>query len=234
MPTFTETHTLQSIEIFPSLKTIRAKWLDTTLKDGVKIQESISCKNYSNADTANFAIEVAPTGKSLEAIVAGFSEAAIQQRDEAVATVKTITDARSLIEIANAATAEHEDAKAASEQAKEAADKAKAAADAAVAASEAAKQAAEAQAAADKAAYDLLHPGVLTTVTMRQARLALLGAGLLDTVNAGMAGMSQAAQIEWEFASEVQRSNPLIGAMGAALGMTDAQLDDLFTLGSTL
>ena len=58
--------------------------------------------------------------------------------------------------------------------------------------------------------------------------------GLLDTVNAGMAGMGQAAQIEWEFASEVQRSNPLIGAMAAALGMTDAQLDDLFTLGSTL
>ena len=72
------------------------------------------------------------------------------------------------------------------------------------------------------------------SITMRQARLALLGAGLLDTVNAGMAGMGQSAQIEWEFASEVQRSNPLIGAMAAALGMTDAQLDDLFTLGSTL
>lgn len=77
-------------------------------------------------------------------------------------------------------------------------------------------------------------PVIPQSITMRQARLALLGAGLLDTVNAGMAGMSQAAQIEWEFASEVQRSNPLIGAMAAALGMTDAQLDDLFTLGSTL
>ena len=77
-------------------------------------------------------------------------------------------------------------------------------------------------------------PVIPQSITIRQARLALLGAGLLDTVNAGMAGMGQSAQIEWEFASEVQRSNPLIGAMAAALGMTDAQLDDLFTLGSTL
>ena len=77
-------------------------------------------------------------------------------------------------------------------------------------------------------------PVIPQSISMRQARLALLGAGLLDTVNGAMATMPQAAQIEWEFASDVQRTNPLIGAMAAALGMTDAQLDDLFTLGSTL
>jgi hypothetical protein len=48
---------------------------------------------------------------------------------------------------------------------------------------------------------------------MRQARLALLGAGLLDTVNAAIAAMpgaaDDAARIEWEFATTIERSNPL-------------------------
>src|ERR1035437_3830799 len=68
------------------------------------------------------------------------------------------------------------------------ADKAKAEADTAVAASEAAKQAAEDQATADKAAYDLAHPGVPPQVTMKQARLALLGAGMLDKVQTTIDG----------------------------------------------
>lgn len=76
------------------------------------------------------------------------------------------------------------------------------------------------------------------TVTMRQARLALLGAGLLDTVNntiAGMAGaQGQAAQIEWQYSSEVQRHKALVQSLGPALGLTDAQLDQLFITAATL
>jgi hypothetical protein len=76
-------------------------------------------------------------------------------------------------------------------------------------------------------------PGVPTSVTMRQARLALLGAGLLSGVDAAIASLpspqKEAAQIEWGYASEVRRDNPLIGAMARALGMTEAQLDTLFT-----
>lgn len=75
-------------------------------------------------------------------------------------------------------------------------------------------------------------------VTMRQARLALLDAGLLSSVDAAIAAMSEpaksAAQIEWEYASEVQRGNGMVPAMAAALGMTESQIDDLFIAAATL
>ena len=68
-------------------------------------------------------------------------------------------------------------------------------------------------------------------VTMRQARLALLGAGLLDDVEAAIAALpspqKEAARIEWEYATEVQRSSGLVPMMGAALGLDDAALDGL-------
>lgn len=72
------------------------------------------------------------------------------------------------------------------------------------------------------------------SISMRQARLVLLGAGLLDTVNAGIKMMPVAAQIEWEFASEVRRDNALIATLATALGLDDAALDGLFTQGATL
>jgi hypothetical protein len=75
---------------------------------------------------------------------------------------------------------------------------------------------------------------VPAAISMRQARLVLLGAGLLDTVNAGIKGMPPAAQIEWEFASEVRRDNALIATLAATLGLDGAKLDELFTQGATL
>ena len=66
------------------------------------------------------------------------------------------------------------------------------------------------------------------SVSMRQARLALLGAGLLDSVNAAIAAVGGAAQIEWEYASEVRRDSPLVASMGVALSMDEAALDALF------
>lgn len=76
--------------------------------------------------------------------------------------------------------------------------------------------------------------GVPQSVTMRQARLALLAAGLLDTVETAVAGAGPAAAIEWEYAKEVQRTAGLVPAMATALGMTDAQIDALFVTASTL
>lgn len=80
--------------------------------------------------------------------------------------------------------------------------------------------------------------GPPTVVTMRQARLALLQVGLLTQVNTAVAAMpgaqGDAARIEWEFSSTVERNRPLVQALGAALGLTDAQLDDLFRLAATL
>jgi hypothetical protein len=72
------------------------------------------------------------------------------------------------------------------------------------------------------------------SVTMRQARLALLQSGLLDQVNAAIAASGGAAQIEWEYASEVVRGSPLVQSLAAGLGLTNTQLDDLFTLAASL
>ena len=73
---------------------------------------------------------------------------------------------------------------------------------------------------------------VPSSVTMRQARLALLGAGLLASVDAAIDSLpspqKEAARIEWEYATEVQRSSGLVPMMVAALGLDDAALDALF------
>lgn len=69
-------------------------------------------------------------------------------------------------------------------------------------------------------------------VSMRQARLALLSAGLLAAVDAAIASMPsperEAAQIEWEYAAEVRRDSPLIAALAPALDLTGDQIDALF------
>jgi len=66
------------------------------------------------------------------------------------------------------------------------------------------------------------------SVTMRQARLALLDAGLLDEVEAAFAQAGVAARIEWEYAQEVRRDSPLVAQMGQVLSLDDADLDALF------
>ena len=75
-------------------------------------------------------------------------------------------------------------------------------------------------------------PYVPSVVSMRQARLALLGAGLLASVDAAIDSLpspqKEAARIEWEYATEVQRSSGLVPMTGAALGLDDAALDALF------
>lgn len=84
-------------------------------------------------------------------------------------------------------------------------------------------------------------PGVVpvpAAVTMRQARLALLGAGLLGTVTTAINAMAEpaktAATIEWEYSNELQRDHALVTALGAALGLTSSQVDDLFRAAAAL
>ena len=72
-------------------------------------------------------------------------------------------------------------------------------------------------------------PPAPQSVSMRQARLALLAAGLLDDVEAALKASGQAAEIEWEYAADVRRDHPLIAAMQQAQGLSDAQVDTLFT-----
>ena len=65
-------------------------------------------------------------------------------------------------------------------------------------------------------------------VTMRQARLALLNAGLLDDVEMLIAAAGRAAQLEWEYAAVVDRSGPIVSAVQQQKALTDAHIDDLF------
>ena len=65
-------------------------------------------------------------------------------------------------------------------------------------------------------------------VTMRQARLTLLGAGLLDDVEAVISAAGRAAQLEWEYAAVMDRSNPAVALVQQQKALTDAQIDDLF------
>lgn len=76
------------------------------------------------------------------------------------------------------------------------------------------------------------------SVTMRQARLALLGAGLLANVDTAINSLAspakEQARIEWDYSSDVQRHRSLVSTLGAALGLTEAQLDALFIKAATL
>ena len=73
-------------------------------------------------------------------------------------------------------------------------------------------------------------------VTMRQARLALREAGLLQAVEAAIAGMpgnaGADARIEWEYSSALKRSQPLVSAMAGAQNISPAQMDALFLAAS--
>ena len=65
-------------------------------------------------------------------------------------------------------------------------------------------------------------------VTMRQARLELLKRSLLDDVEAVITAAGREAQIQWEYASVVERGSPVIALVQQQQGMTDADIDDLF------
>lgn len=75
-------------------------------------------------------------------------------------------------------------------------------------------------------------------VTMRKAQLAMLAAGVLDDVEAALAGIpgdtGRAARIEWNQATEIRRDWPLVNQMAAQLGMSEAALDALFDAAEAL
>lgn len=81
-------------------------------------------------------------------------------------------------------------------------------------------------------------PAVPASVTMRQARLALLATGKLAAVESAIAALPDpaktAATIEWEYSNEVQRHNGFVAQLGPALSMTEAQLDALFVQAKAL
>ena len=70
--------------------------------------------------------------------------------------------------------------------------------------------------------------------TPRQIRQVLTVAGLRSSVEAAVAAGSQDLQDWWEFSTVIERTHPEVIAMGAALGQTPEQLDQLFTAGAAL
>jgi hypothetical protein len=77
-------------------------------------------------------------------------------------------------------------------------------------------------------------PPPITSVTPRQARLALNAAGLLAQVNAAVAVADQATQITWEFATQIDRNDPLIATLATGLNLSSVQVDALFAQAATL
>ena len=77
------------------------------------------------------------------------------------------------------------------------------------------------------------------TVTRRQAKQALLIGGKLALVQPAINAIADATQrtlmqIEWDDSQEFQRTRASVISIGAAIGLSPAQLDDLFTLAATL
>lgn len=78
---------------------------------------------------------------------------------------------------------------------------------------------------------------VPNSITMRQARLTFLSAGILTNLESAINSIAEenarsVAQIEWQFGEYVHRNNsPITSLIANVLGLTELQIDDLFIEG---
>lgn len=72
------------------------------------------------------------------------------------------------------------------------------------------------------------------SVTACQARLALNAGGLLAEVNTAVNAAGGATLITWEYATIINRADPLITSIGTSLGLTSAAIDALFVAAAAL
>ena len=82
---------------------------------------------------------------------------------------------------------------------------------------------------------------VMPTITARQLRLALLGLGLTGAqveakiaVIPGIQTQREAAMIEWQYATTYERNHPLVVMLGAALDLTETQIDAAWMEAATI
>lgn len=80
---------------------------------------------------------------------------------------------------------------------------------------------------------------VPASVTRRQAREALLNIGLLDDVEMAIANIEDAterkrAEIYWLDSATFERAHPMLAQIAGSIGLTDAEIDDLFIEAATL
>lgn len=81
-------------------------------------------------------------------------------------------------------------------------------------------------------------PPVPSKVTMRQARLALHVIDKLSGISEAIASLPEdqrvVAQIEWEYARDVERNSSFVALLGQAVGLDDEGIDNLFLEASKL
>ncbi|ASY63618.1 hypothetical protein SJ05684_c21770 [Sinorhizobium sojae CCBAU 05684] len=80
----------------------------------------------------------------------------------------------------------------------------------------------------------------MPNLTARQLRLGLVSGGFsIVQVDAAIAAMpdgveKENAKIEWEYATTFKRTHALIGSIGAALGLTEDQIDTMWNAAASL
>lgn len=96
----------------------------------------------------------------------------------------------------------------------------------------------------DESGYPILKktptapPQIPEKVTMRQARLALHAAGLLNKVEDAIGAIQEPQktilEIEWNYASNVARNSQFVTSIGEILGLTSVEIDNLFLAAAEL
>lgn len=74
----------------------------------------------------------------------------------------------------------------------------------------------------------------VSPISPRQIRQALTRAGLRTAVEAAVAAGNQDLKDWYEFSTVFERLNPQVVAMGEALSVSSASLDELWALGASL
>lgn len=72
------------------------------------------------------------------------------------------------------------------------------------------------------------------SITPYQARKILTIVGLRSTVEQAVQEADQEVKDAWEYALKIERHSPLVTSIGAALGLTDQQIDHLFIAAAQL
>lgn len=88
--------------------------------------------------------------------------------------------------------------------------------------------------AAQLAGVSDIAPKVYAPLSAWQVRKVLTLFNLRANVEAAIVLADTATKDAWAFANEFERSDALLNGMAASLGMTSAQLDQLFEVGATL
>lgn len=93
-----------------------------------------------------------------------------------------------------------------------------------------------------QSAYDAAIASVQTPppdeVLLWQFRTAVTLAGLKESVDSTIAGLPEPAKTiateKWEYGNTIRRNHPMIAQLSALLGLTSAQVDDVFKTAASL